>query len=73
MPAGFGASRTDRRSTESGPCLRVAVKHGPAASNLVKHGVSFTAAVRALEDPRKIEFIDDRFDYGEDRVCFGLK
>jgi len=49
------------------------VKHGPAASNLVKHGVSFTAAVRALEDPRKIEFIDDRFDYGEDRVCFGLK
>jgi uncharacterized DUF497 family protein len=45
----------------------------PSRINLVKHGVSFAAAVRALEDPRKIEFIDDRFDYGEDRVCFGLR
>jgi uncharacterized DUF497 family protein len=39
-----------------------------AASNLVKHGVSFTAAARALEDPHKLEFIDDRFDYGEERI-----
>jgi uncharacterized DUF497 family protein len=39
-----------------------------AAANLAKHGVSFTAAARALEDPRKIEVLDDRFDYGEERI-----
>ena len=39
-----------------------------AASNLVKHGVSFTAAARALEDPHRLEFVDDRLDYGEERI-----
>lgn len=39
-----------------------------AAANLAKHGISFTAAARALEDPRKIEILDDRFDYGEERI-----
>jgi len=39
-----------------------------AAANLAKHGISFTAAARALDDPRKIELIDDRFDYDEERV-----
>ena len=39
-----------------------------AASNLAKHGVSFTAAARALEDPDKVEFIDDRHDYAEERL-----
>jgi uncharacterized DUF497 family protein len=39
-----------------------------AAANLAKHHVSFTAAARALEDPRKIEILDDRFDYGEERI-----
>ena len=39
-----------------------------AAVNLAKHGISFTAAARALEDPRKIEWLDDRFDYGEERI-----
>jgi len=39
-----------------------------ATANLVKHGISFTAAARALEDPRKIEILDDRFDYGEERI-----
>jgi uncharacterized DUF497 family protein len=30
---------------------------------------SFTAAARALEDdPRKIEILDDRFDYNEERI-----
>jgi uncharacterized protein len=34
-----------------------------AAANIAKHGISFTAAARALEDdPRKIEILDDRFD-----------
>lgn len=39
-----------------------------AAANLAKHGISFTAAARALDDPRKIEMLDDRFDYGEERI-----
>jgi uncharacterized protein len=39
-----------------------------AAANLAKHGISFTAAARALEDPRKIEMLDDRFDYLEERI-----
>lgn len=39
-----------------------------AAANLAKHGISFTAAARSLEDPRKIEVLDDRFDYGEERT-----
>jgi len=39
-----------------------------AAANLAKHGISFTAAARALEDPQKVEIIDDRFDYGEERI-----
>jgi uncharacterized DUF497 family protein len=39
-----------------------------AASNLAKHGISFTAAARALDDPDKIEILDDRFDYGEERI-----
>ena len=33
-----------------------------------KRGISFTAAARALEDPDKIEILDDRFDYGEERI-----
>jgi uncharacterized DUF497 family protein len=39
-----------------------------AAANLAKHGVSFAAAARALEDPRRIEIVGDRFDYDEERI-----
>ena len=40
-----------------------------ATTNFAKHGISFTAAARALEDdPRKIEILDDRFDYNEERI-----
>jgi uncharacterized DUF497 family protein len=39
-----------------------------AATNLAKHGIDFTSAARALEDLRKIETLDDRFDYGEERI-----
>jgi uncharacterized DUF497 family protein len=39
-----------------------------AAANLEKHGISFTAAARALEDPFKVEILDDRFDYSEERI-----
>ena len=36
-----------------------------AASNLVKHGVDFPAAVEALEDPRLLVIVDTH--YGEPR------
>jgi uncharacterized DUF497 family protein len=39
-----------------------------AQANFAKHGISFTAAARALEDAHKIELLDDRFDYGEKRI-----
>jgi uncharacterized DUF497 family protein len=39
-----------------------------AASNRVKHRVSFADAIAALEDPNRVEEADDRFDYGEERL-----
>ena len=39
-----------------------------AAANFAKHGITFTAAARALEDPRKVEKLDDRFEYEDDRI-----
>jgi uncharacterized DUF497 family protein len=38
-----------------------------AKANLDKHGVSFETAKHAFEDPFALEFLDDRFDYGEER------
>ena len=39
-----------------------------ATSNLRDHGVDFTDAIAALEDPNRLEDIDTRFTYGEERV-----
>ena len=39
-----------------------------AAANLAKHGVDFLDAIGALIDPGRIEDIDDRFAYGEERM-----
>jgi uncharacterized DUF497 family protein len=39
-----------------------------AAANFAKHGISFTAAALALEDPQRIEILDERFEYDEERV-----
>ncbi len=39
-----------------------------ARQNLLKHKLSFDDAARALADPDRLESIDDRSDYGEDRV-----
>src|SRR5262245_64540604 len=50
------------------PQLRYEWDEAKAAANLAKHGISFTAAALALEDPYKIETLDDRFDYGEERI-----
>jgi uncharacterized protein len=41
---------------------------GKAAENLHKHGVDFADAIAAVEDPNRLEEIDDRFVYGEERV-----
>ena len=38
-----------------------------AGDNFVKHGVSFTDAAVALDDPNAITKEDDRYDYGEIR------
>ncbi len=39
-----------------------------AAVNLAKHGIDFLDAIGALTDPHRIEDIDDRFAYGEERT-----
>ncbi len=39
-----------------------------AAENLRKHGVDFTDAIAAVEDPNRLEDIDPRFEYGEERI-----
>jgi uncharacterized DUF497 family protein len=39
-----------------------------ATSNLRDHGVDFTDAIAALEDPNRLEDIDMRFTYAEERV-----
>jgi len=38
-----------------------------AARNHVKHGVRFETARLAFRDPFAVEWLDDRFDYGEER------
>jgi uncharacterized protein len=42
--------------------------NGKAAENLRKHGVDFADAVAALQDPNRLEEIDTRFEYGEERI-----
>jgi uncharacterized DUF497 family protein len=39
-----------------------------AAANLRKHGVDFADAIAALEDPNRLEEIDTRFVYDEERI-----
>ncbi len=39
-----------------------------ARHNLRKHGVGFVASLAVFEDPRRIERVDYRRDYGEDRI-----
>jgi uncharacterized protein len=42
--------------------------NGKAAANLRKHGVDFADAIAALEDTNRIEEIDTRFVYDEERI-----
>ena len=39
-----------------------------AAANWRDHGVAFAYAVKAFRDPFAVEWIDDRENYGEERV-----
>jgi hypothetical protein len=38
------------------------------ALNRRNHGLSLAAGIDALEDPNRDSWIDDRFEYGEDRI-----
>lgn len=39
-----------------------------AAANRARHGIDFMDAIGALTDPRRLEDVDDRFAYGEERI-----
>ena len=38
------------------------------ALNRRKHGLALEEGISALDDPRGISWIDNRFDYGEERI-----
>jgi uncharacterized protein len=54
----------------SGTIARVQYEwdNGEAAENIRKHGVDFADAIAALEDPNRLEEIDTRFEYSEERI-----
>lgn len=39
------------------------------ALNQRKHGLSLADGIPALEDPDRVSWVDDRFDYGEERIA----
>jgi uncharacterized protein len=39
-----------------------------AAKNRRRHGIDFTDSIAALEDPNRLEEIDSRVEYGEERI-----
>ncbi len=42
------------------------------AANLVKHGVSLAFGAHVLADAHRLDLLDVRFDYAEERfVCYG--
>ena len=42
-------------------------------TNLIKHGIDLADATEVFKDSRRVERIDDRHDYGEERrQCIGL-
>jgi uncharacterized protein len=49
-------------------CVQYEWDNGKAAENLRKHGVDFADAIAALEDPNRLEEIDTRFEYSEERI-----
>ncbi len=49
-------------------CVQYEWDNGKAAENLRKHGVDFVDAIAALEDANRLEEVDTRFEYGEERI-----
>ena len=49
-------------------CVQYEWDNGKVAENLHKHGVDFANAIAALEDPNRLEEIDTRFEYSEERI-----
>jgi uncharacterized DUF497 family protein len=49
-------------------CVRYDWDDAKAAANLRQHGVDFADAIAALEDANRLEQIDTRFEYGEERI-----
>jgi uncharacterized protein len=43
--------------------------NGKAAVNLRKHGVDFMDAIAAIQDPNRLDEIDTRFVYNEERIA----
>ena len=41
---------------------------GKAQTNLEKHKVRFEVAIKVFLDPGRTQVVDDRYDYGEERV-----
>jgi uncharacterized protein len=39
-----------------------------ATENRRRHGIDFADSIAAVEDPNRLEEIDSRFDYGEERI-----
>lgn len=39
-----------------------------AAENLRRHGIDFADSIAAINDPNRLEDIDSRFEYGEERI-----
>jgi uncharacterized DUF497 family protein len=64
-----GSSRRLPSILVSGTTLRAQYgwDKGKATEYLRKHGVDFVDAIEALEDPSRLEEIDARFQYDEER------
>lgn len=45
--------------------MRIEFDPVKSKKNILKHGIGFDVAVRALSDPHKIVTVDTRKDYGE--------
>jgi len=39
-----------------------------AAENRRRHGIDFVDSIPAIEDPNRLEEVDTRFEYGEERI-----
>jgi len=52
--------------------MKIAFDPGKDASNQDKHGVSLAYGADVLADPNRLDILDVRFDYAEERfICYG--